>query len=250
MYTVGELAKIAGVTVRTIQYYDHIHLLAAKRKTNKNSRFYTENDLVKLQQILFYKKIGMSLNDIKKYLVHHEDNNDLKHMLKIQKEILFKKEMEIKTSIAVIDAILSTIDIHELYDLEEMIKVTINLNKDSIFTYANIDFDPETTSVFQDRFTDDGEVVEVYWRWKRLVLEAFCLIKNHIKPESKAGYQLGEKWHAFVHLATNNSPEIMEAYTKTYKESHLWPTEDKFLMDYCVNFMEKAHQYYLTKKDD
>jgi DNA-binding transcriptional MerR regulator len=48
MYTVGELAEIAGVTVRTIQYYDNIHLLAAKRKTNKNSRFYTKNDLVKL----------------------------------------------------------------------------------------------------------------------------------------------------------------------------------------------------------
>jgi DNA-binding transcriptional MerR regulator len=251
-YTVGEFAELAGVSVRTIQYYDKIHLLPAKRRSDKRLRYYTENDLVKLQQILFYKKLGISLKDIKKRFIHYEDKNDLKNMLELQKSMLFKKEMEIKTSMAIMEAILSTIDAHEVsnLDIEEMMKLTINLNSDTIFTYANIDFDVETKSIFQDKFSDNMEVIEVYWRWKRLVIEASALLKIRIKPESKAGYQLGEKWHAFVHLATNNSPEIMEAYTKTYKESHLWHAEDKFLMDYCVHFMEKSHQYYLTKKDD
>jgi hypothetical protein len=83
-----------------------------------------------------------------------------------------------------------------------------------------------------------------------LVLEAFCLIKNHIKPESKAGYRLGEKWDAFISLVTDDRPELIDAYAKAYSKSHLWPLEDKFLMDHCADLIEKAYQYYLSKKDD
>src|SRR5690625_2346516 len=96
LYSVGELAKLSGTTIRTIQYYDKINLLIAKRDENKNSRFYTQTDLVTLQQILFYKKLGVSLKDIKRYLVDIKNVSEIKKVLKNQSEILFQKEMETK----------------------------------------------------------------------------------------------------------------------------------------------------------
>lgn len=63
--TVGELSRLSGATIRTIQYYDKINLLEAKRDEKKNIRYYSNTDLMTLQQILFYKRLGFSLKEIK-----------------------------------------------------------------------------------------------------------------------------------------------------------------------------------------
>ncbi|MBD1381831.1 MerR family transcriptional regulator [Metabacillus arenae] len=249
IYSVGELADVSGATIRTIQYYDKIGLLVAKRNDVNNLRYYTEGDLVKLQQILFYKKLGMSLKEIKEHCLNYESQDDLKQILEQQKDILFKKEMEIKTNIAVIEAILSTMETYGPYDLEAMMKLTLNLNKTAIFDYMSIEFDPETSAAFNERYPDSAEVFDIYWKWKKVLLEAFSLKHNQVHPESESGYQLGKKWHVFVQHATDNNQNMVEAYSKSLNQSDLWPKEDKFLMDYCDDFIEKAHQFYCKKEN-
>ena len=64
-WTVGEFAKRAGVTVRTIQYYDQQGLLAPSAKDEHNRRLYTEEDLHDLHRILALKHLGQSLAQIK-----------------------------------------------------------------------------------------------------------------------------------------------------------------------------------------
>jgi len=79
-YSIGELAEISGTTVRTIQYYDQIGLLEAKR-SESNLRYYTQFDLVKLQQILFYKRVDFPLKEIKELVRNVNSNNDLVQVL-------------------------------------------------------------------------------------------------------------------------------------------------------------------------
>lgn len=62
--SIDDLAKLSGTTIRTIQYYDKIDSLVAKRDENSNLRYYTQSDLLILQQILFYEKLGFSLKEI------------------------------------------------------------------------------------------------------------------------------------------------------------------------------------------
>lgn len=249
-YSVGELANISGTTVRTIQYYDKIGLLIAKRDENNNLRYYTESDLVRLQQILFYKNLGMSLKEIREHFLDYEDHSDLQRILAMQKEMLFQKEMEIKTNIAVIEAILSTMETGGQYDLEAMMKLTLNLNKSAIFDYFKIDYDPEVKAVFKERYSDPSDVIDIYWKWKRLLLEAFALKQNGVNPESEFGIHFGGKWNSFVKMATDDNQEMVEAYTKSYQQSELWPEEDQFLMDYCDDFIDKAHQFYCEKMEE
>src|SRR4051794_31162030 len=63
-YTVGEVAQWSGVTVRTLHHYEHIALLSPAGRSSSGYRLYDDADLERLQQILFYRELGFSLDQI------------------------------------------------------------------------------------------------------------------------------------------------------------------------------------------
>src|SRR3990170_1363461 len=64
-HTVGAVARLAGVTVRTLHHYDEIGLLKASGRSEAGYRRYADADLDRLQRILFYRELGFGLDDIK-----------------------------------------------------------------------------------------------------------------------------------------------------------------------------------------
>ena len=68
-YTIGELAKLAGVSVRTLHHYDQIGLLRPEdRNPGNDYRCYGREDLLRLQQILFFRELDIPLQQIKQIL--------------------------------------------------------------------------------------------------------------------------------------------------------------------------------------
>ncbi|MBO4208348.1 MerR family transcriptional regulator [Micromonospora echinofusca] len=63
-HPVGTVARFAGVTVRTLHHYDEIGLLSPSGRTSAGYRSYDDADLDRLQQILFYRELGFSLEEI------------------------------------------------------------------------------------------------------------------------------------------------------------------------------------------
>ena len=64
-YTVRQLAKMAGVSVRTLHHYDQIGLLKPSSRTEAGYRLYAEKDLLRLQQVLFYRELDFPLDEIR-----------------------------------------------------------------------------------------------------------------------------------------------------------------------------------------
>ena len=98
--TINKLAKASGVSVRTLRYYDEIGLLKPAYYGDNQYRYYKEEQALLLQQILFYRELGLALNDIKALLTsdtfnkaqalrtHREKlNADLEHTTKLLKTI-------------------------------------------------------------------------------------------------------------------------------------------------------------------
>lgn len=69
---VGELAKLTGLTVRTLRFYDQIGLFSPSGQTEGGHRQYKEQDLLRLQQILSLKELGLSLDEIKNVLAEEQ----------------------------------------------------------------------------------------------------------------------------------------------------------------------------------
>ena len=63
-YSVGQLAALAGVTIRTLHHYDEVGLLSPSGRSAAGYRIYEESDLERLQQILLYRGFGFTLQEI------------------------------------------------------------------------------------------------------------------------------------------------------------------------------------------
>lgn len=90
-YTVKQLAKIAGVSPRTLRYYDEIGLLKPARINSSGYRIYEKEQVDLLQQILFYRELGVSLDKIKD-IIYSPDFNEIEALKEHHKKLLDKRK--------------------------------------------------------------------------------------------------------------------------------------------------------------
>lgn len=97
-YTVLKLSKLAGVSSRTLRYYDEIGILKPARINSSGYRIYGEKEIDQLQQILFYKELGLDLTSIKEIVT--APSFDRTHALREHREKLFEKRIQLDLLIA------------------------------------------------------------------------------------------------------------------------------------------------------
>lgn len=108
MKTVKEISKITGISIRTLRYYDEIGLLKPARVTEAGYRLYDDQELEKLQEILFYKELEIPLSDIKKIMENPE--YDKQKALAVQKSLLERKRNRLNGIIELIDDVMKGVN--------------------------------------------------------------------------------------------------------------------------------------------
>jgi MerR family transcriptional regulator, thiopeptide resistance regulator len=84
-YRVGDVSRMAGVTIRTLHHYDEIGLLSPAVRGTSGRREYGDAELTRLQQILFYRELGFALDDIATLL---DGGGDALSHLRRQRDLL------------------------------------------------------------------------------------------------------------------------------------------------------------------
>ena len=97
-YTVQKLASLAGVSTRTLRYYDEIGILKPARINSSGYRIYGQDEVDKLQQIMFYRELGVGLEDIKGII--NSPSFDGTNALKEHREKLLEKRRQLDALIA------------------------------------------------------------------------------------------------------------------------------------------------------
>lgn len=90
-YTVKKLGILAGVSTRTLRYYDEIGILKPARVNSSGYRIYGQAEVDKLQQILFYRELGVSLDNIKDIVINPNFDGD-KALMEHREKLLAKRE--------------------------------------------------------------------------------------------------------------------------------------------------------------
>ncbi|MET0017621.1 TipAS antibiotic-recognition domain-containing protein [Oscillibacter sp.] len=98
---INEVAKRTGVTVRTLHYYDQIGLLKPSRVTEAGYRLYDREALIALQQILFFRELDFSLQEIRE--ITGRPDYDRREALEKHREMLLKKKERLEGLIGLVD---------------------------------------------------------------------------------------------------------------------------------------------------
>ena len=122
-YTTGEFAEKAHVTLRTIRWYDSKNLLKPSAYTEGGARLYTDADLAKLQQILLFKYLGFSLDDIREMVMTGGDEEYLLGSLDIQKKLVQEKIEELNDVYQALDKTKEAIEKHHGKELNAMLNL-------------------------------------------------------------------------------------------------------------------------------
>ncbi|MED1947274.1 MULTISPECIES: MerR family transcriptional regulator [Brevibacillus] len=104
-YTVQKLGLLAGVSTRTLRYYDEIDLLKPARINSSGYRIYGQQEVDRLQQILFYRELGVSLEEIKEIL--NSPTFDADRALREHREKLLERRAQLDALIANVDLTLA-----------------------------------------------------------------------------------------------------------------------------------------------
>ncbi|MGH4123565.1 MAG: MerR family transcriptional regulator [Clostridium sp.] len=107
-YKIKEVADMVGVSIRTLHHYDQIGILKPDSVTAAGYRLYTDVDLERLQQVLFFKELDFNLEEIKEIL----DNPDFdrKHALRAHRELLIEKKKRLSKIIKSVDKTIDSIE--------------------------------------------------------------------------------------------------------------------------------------------
>lgn len=106
-FTVGELARLTGITVRALHHYDEIGLVVPSQRTAAGYRLYDDKDVIRLQQVLLFRELGLPLDEIA-FAIDEAGTRD--ELLRKHREVLIAKRSRLDAMLSALDSALATLE--------------------------------------------------------------------------------------------------------------------------------------------
>ena len=149
---IKEFSSLTGVSVRTLHYYDEIGLLRPCEVDKFTSyRYYDENSLLRMQEILFYRELDFPLKSISKIL--SSPDYDKEKALSEQKRLLILKKERLERLITAIDSAKKGIDVMSAFDNSEFVKYKNEAEEKWGSTDAYKEYSKKSKAYSADKFS-------------------------------------------------------------------------------------------------
>lgn len=154
-YSVKKLSKLAGVSVRTLHLYDKLGLLKPSVRTEARYRLYGEKELLRLQQILFYRELDFPLKEIAAIL--DDPAFDVVQALEGHKKALLARKEGINTLVGTIEKTLVTLKNNSMLQVEDLYKGIPREKVDAWRTEAMTKWGKDTVLEMEDNLRSLGK---------------------------------------------------------------------------------------------
>lgn len=218
-YRVQEFARLAGVTVRTLHFYDSSGLLRPSGRSASGHRRYRAQDLLRLQQILTLKHLGFGLDEIRALL--DAPAYDLGASLRIQKEALEARIRQLQGAVFAIGRTLETIEQTQAVDWTQVVAIIHGLREADKREWLRRYFPPEVWDWLLERsaaappaLLDQGARV-----WRELYAELARL--GHLPPEHPEVQRVAARMQEQIDRFTNRDPAVERGLSALYREGQV-----------------------------
>lgn len=233
---VGELAKRAGVSVRTLHHYDAIGLLTPTQHSAVGYRLYDADNIVRLQQIRSLRQLGLTLDEVREFLSRPEVSPQQVielHIARLREEIVMARELCDR-----LDGIARTLTVLG-EDTVEVVFATLEvMNKmDTYYT------DEQREYLRQRRETvGEARIREVEAEWPRLMAEVRAAMDAGVDPADPQAQALAQRWMGLVAEFTGGDAGIQQSLNRMYeneKPQDIHPSLDPQMAEYGA-YIRKA----------
>lgn len=242
-YYVQEFAKIAGVTVRTLRYYDQTGLLQPARRSGM--RLYQQNDLLRLQQILTLKAMGFTLEEIRDLL--DSPAYDVRESLRIQKAALDRRVEQLRQASRALERTLEMIGSDEEMDWAHVATIIRIVSSDEKQEWLRQYYTDEQWDKLTNRHTAQEEMRAGERAWMALS-EAFKA-HRHLPPEHPDVQKLAARQAELVNQFTQGDPGLQASLEAMYRDYDKMPEEYRLHDADLQNFMNEAARIYRERNE-
>ncbi|MCC7206639.1 MAG: MerR family transcriptional regulator [Anaerolineae bacterium] len=248
MYTVKQLSDLAGVSVRTLHYYDEIGLLKPSAVGDNGYRYYGDESLLALQQILFFREMDLGLLQIKDIL--NSPAFDLLAALRQHRDSLEQRIQRLRTLVQTVD---STI-MH--------LAGEITMTKKNLFAGFSEEKQKEYEREIAEKHPDwdQDKVRESQRRWKsytaqdkqKIGEEGMAVYNDLIAamphgPASAEAQAVMARWHQHLRYFYEPTPEILRGLGQMYNEHPDFIANFKAMHPDLPEFLSRAVSVYVER---
>jgi DNA-binding transcriptional MerR regulator len=241
-FTIGELARLVGVTVRTLQYYDQANLLNSGY-TEGGKRIYTRDDVLKLQQILFLKSLGFSLEEINDKILKQGSSADFEKVFTRQREIILDQISNLNQIVDTLDAVISETKTGKEVSMDRLITIMKLMKQGNPYSFVVRYFNDDQLKNAANRLFDSPDKYEL------LSKEAFSqldrLYREGADPAGEEGQDLAKLWWNMVNKFAAGDLDMLKTLISVGRDIGNWPVETKIMRESIENFLEEALNIYL-----
>lgn len=251
LLTVGELAKLMNITVRTLQYYDMEGLLSPSCKSEGGRRLYTKKDIVKLHQILSFKYLGFSLEDIKDNLISLDNPEDVVKMLDFQEESLKAQIEKLKEAITAVQSLRAEAALIHEVDFDKYADIIALIRQNNEGYWVVKFFDDTLMTHIKDRFANQPDLGrELFKKWNSMCDEVVILCEQQITPESEKGQKLAKQWWSLVMDFTGGDMSMLPKLREFDETKKGWNEEIQKKQQIADEFIGKALNIYFLNSGE
>lgn len=208
---VGDLARRAGLSIRTLHYYDEIGLLSPAMRTDSGHRLYTRADIERLQKIRSLQQIGFSLEQVRDAL--HRRDFSLRRVLDTHLERLREQSALQQRLIGRIEALLKTVETGRTASVDELLESL------ELMTMCEKYYTPEQMEQIKAQGAKFGDkrIREVQAEWPKLIADVKAAMAAGTEPSDPAVVALAKRWMELVAEFTGGNPGVEKGLQQMYQ---------------------------------
>lgn len=246
MYTVKQLSDVAGVSVRTLHYYDEIGLLRPSKVGENSYRYYDDSALLRLQQILFYREMGVELMQIKDIL--DSPDFDVVAALRSHRRALQEKIERLENLVSTVDTTIRYLGGEVEMSKKQLFKAFSDEEQKQYEREARLQWDPELVNDSIRRWNGYTEAQRqaIGEEGNQVYLDLVKALEAGTPPGDAAVQEILKRWHNHLRYFYEPTLEILRGlgeyynveprFIANFKKIH--PDLPQFLQDSITQYVD------------
>jgi MerR family transcriptional regulator, thiopeptide resistance regulator len=246
MYTVKQLSQLAGVTPRTLHHYDEIGLLKPSRVGENGYRYYGEEAVLHLQQILFYRELGLALEDIKKIMGRRDF--DVLGALYSHKEALQKQVTRLDRLITTVDNTIKHLKGTTLMSEKGLFEGFSEEQQEQYAAEAEKMYDPETVRESNRKWKaySPAKKEAILAEGQGIYTDMIAVMpRGADSPEAQA---IVERWRKHMDYFWTPNLDQLQAIANGYNDDPRFKANFDKMHPQLAEFMRDAVKVYVTNQ--